>query len=154
MQALLKFMYKGSVEVLDSDIQSFMYTANELKIRGLADELLKETIRLVAEKDDDSSDDHPEKKDCIDIENSGHRGGSDVDDVKMTDVRTADITKDQKVECNKNIPREQCEGIKKNIDQPSESQNNGISSKKLETPAVTESPLEAVPVSMLLYVSI
>jgi hypothetical protein len=155
MQALLKFMYKGSVEVLDSDIQSFMYTANELKIRGLADELLKETIKLVAEKGDDSSDEsRPEKKDCTGVEKSGYRGGSDDDDVKITDVRTADIAEDQKVECSKNIPLEQCENIKKNIHQPSESQNNGISSKKLETPAVTESPSEAVPVSVLLYVNI
>lgn len=152
MQALLKFMYKGSVEVLDADIQSFMYTANELKIRGLADELLKETIRLVAEKGGNSSgEDHPEKEDCIAVEKSGQRGGS-VDDVKITDVRTADITEDEKAECNKNDPHEQCENIKKIVDQPSESQNNGISSKKLETPAVTESPLEPVPVSILLYV--
>lgn len=155
MQALLKFMYKGSVEVLDADIQSFMYTANELKIRGLADELLKETIRLVAEKGGDSSDeDHPEKKDCIHVENSGHGGGSSVDGVKITDVRTADITEDQKEECNKSVPREQCESVKKNIDQSSESQNNGISSKKQETHAVTESHLEPISVSMLLYVSL
>lgn len=152
MQALLKFMYKGSVEVLDADIQSFMYTANELKIRGLADELLKETIRLVAEKGGD--EDHPEKTDCMDVENSGHGDGSTVDGVKNTDVRTAGITEDQKEECNKSVPREQCESVKRDIDQSSESQNNGISAKNQETHPVTESSLEPIPVSMLLYVSL
>jgi hypothetical protein len=132
-----------------------MYTANELKIRGLADELLKETIRLVAEKCGDSSDeDHPGKKDCIGAENCGHGDGSAVDGVKITDVRTTDITEEQKEECNKSVPPEQCESIKKTIDQSLESQSNGICSNKQETHAVTESHLEPIPVSMLLYVSL
>lgn len=153
MQALLKFMYKGSVEVLDADLQSFMYTANELKIRGLADELLKETIRLVAEKGVDSSDeDDLEKKDSIGVENSGHGDESNIDDVKITDVRTADITEGHLEECNKSVPCEQCEDVKENARQSSESQNNDKSSKQLETSAIEEPPLKPNPVSILLYI--
>ncbi|XP_021942661.1 zinc finger and SCAN domain-containing protein 10-like isoform X3 [Zootermopsis nevadensis] len=131
MQALLKFMYKGSVEVLDADLQSFMYTANELKIRGLADELLKQTIRLVAEKGVSSD---VENKDSVGVENSGH-----IDDVKITDVRTPDIIEDQVEKCNKSIPRED---IKENTRRASESQNNDISSKQLETSAIEKPSLK------------
>lgn len=139
MQALLKFMYKGSVEVLDADLQSFMYTANELKIRGLADELLKQTITLVAEKGVSSD---VENKDSVGVENSGH-----IDDVKITDVRTPDIIEDQVEKCNKSIPRED---IKENTRRASESQNNDISSKQLETSAIEKPSLKQNSVSILL----
>lgn len=155
MQALLKFMYKGSVEVLDADIQSFMYTANELKIRGLADDLLKETIKLVATKGGDSADeDRREKRDCIDVRNGCHGDGSGINDVKITDVRTADITEEQQEECSKVIPCEQGEEVKKNVDQSSEFQDRPIvsSSKELDTPAMEEPSLEPLPVSILLCI--
>jgi BTB/POZ domain. len=155
MQALLKFMYKGSVEVLDADIQSFMYTANELKIRGLADDLLKETIKLVAEKVGDSADeDHQEKRNCVDVGNTAYGDGSGVNDVKITDVRTADIIEDQQEECSKSVPREQSEDVKKSADQSSEFQDRPAvsSSKELESPAVEELSLEPLPVSILLYI--
>jgi hypothetical protein len=150
MQALLKFMYKGSVEVLDADLQSFMYTANELKIRGLADELLKETIRLVAEKGGTLSDDHVDKEDCVGVKNSVHGDASSIDDMKITDVRT-DITEDQQKECNKSIP---CEDVKENANQPTESENNGTSSKHPEAPAVKECSLEPSHVSILLFIKV
>jgi hypothetical protein len=153
MQALLKFMYKGSVEVLDADIQSFMYTANELKVRGLADELLKETIRLVAEKGADSSDEGDlEKKDSVGAENSVHGDESNIDDVKITDVRTADITENQLEECSKIIPCEQYEDIKENAKQYSASQNNDKSLKQLGTSVIEERSLKPNHVSVLLYI--
>lgn len=154
MQALLKFMYKGSVEVLDADIQSFMYTANELKIRGLADDLLKETIKLVAEKVGDSADEDQEKRNCVDVGNTAYGDGSGVNDVKITDVRTADIIEDQQEERRKSIPREQSEDVKKSADQSSEFQDRPAvsSSKELESPAVEELSLEPLPVSILLYI--
>lgn len=148
MQALLKFMYKGSVEVLDADLQSFMYTANELKIRGLADELLKETIRLLAEKSHESSDEDVGKKDSVRVENSGHGGESNMDDVKITDVRTADITEVQPEECNKSIPCEQCKDVKENTRQSSESQNVDKCSEQPETCATEEPSLKPNPVSI------
>lgn len=154
MQALLKFMYKGSVEVLDADIQSFMYTANELKIRGLADDVLKETFKLVAEKDGDSADeDNQEKKNCINVGNTGHGEESGVNDVKITNVRTVDITKDKLKECSKSIQCEQREDCKENADQFSDFQDRHIvsSSKEVEIPAVQPS-LEPLPVSILLYI--
>lgn len=152
MQALLKFMYKGSVEVLDADIQSFMYTANELKIRGLADDLLKETIKLVAQRGGDSADDHKQKRDFVDVVNAGHGDGSGVNDVKITDVRTADIIEDQQEECRKSIPCEQSEDVKKSADQSSEFQDipAASSSKELESSAVEELSLEPLPVCILL----
>jgi len=152
MQALLKFMYKGSVEVLDADMQSFMYTANELKIRGLADDLLKETIKLVAERGGDSPDeDHKEKRGCVDV---GNGDGSGVNDVKITDVRTADIIEDQQEECSKSIPCEQSEDVKKSADQSLEFQDipAASSSKELESSAVEELSLEPLPVRILLYI--
>jgi hypothetical protein len=154
MQALLKFMYKGSVEVLDADIQSFMYTANELKIRGLADDLLKETIKLVAERDGDPADDHQEKRDCVDVGNAGHGDGSGVNDVKITDVRTTDIIEDQQEECSNSIPCEQSEDAKKSADQSSEFQDRPSASslKELGSSAVEKLSLEPIPVRIVLYI--
>lgn len=153
MHALLKFMYKGSVEVLDADIQSFMYTANELKIRGLADDLLKETIKLVAERGGDSAD-HQQKRDCVDVGNAGHGDGSGVNDVKITDVRTADIIEDQQEECSKSIPCEQSEDAKKSADQTSEFQDRPAASslKELGSSAVEKLSVEPIPVRILLYI--
>jgi hypothetical protein len=146
-------MYKGSVEVLDADIQSFMYTANELKIRGLADDLLKDTIKLVAERGGGSADDHKEKRDCVNVGNAGHGDGSGVKDVKITDVRTADI-EDQQEEYSKSIPCRQSEDVKKSADHSSEFQDipAASSSKELESSAVEELSLEPLPVRILLYI--
>ncbi|XP_077302708.1 uncharacterized protein LOC143923079 isoform X2 [Arctopsyche grandis] len=44
---LVEFMYKGSVDVQEIDLQSLMHTASELEIRGLAYELRKDASSLL-----------------------------------------------------------------------------------------------------------
>ena len=128
MQALLNFMYRGSVEVLDVDLQSFMCTANELKIRGLADELLKDTIKLAIEKEDSSDDE--QGKDGVDSEPVRQGEGSNIDGVKITDVRTADIPYDMHNEQEQSDEKES----KKLGDTPfSDTKNNNNASKREES---------------------
>lgn len=44
---LVEFMYKGSVDVQEIDLQSLMHTASELEVRGLAYELRKDASSLL-----------------------------------------------------------------------------------------------------------
>lgn len=44
---LVEFMYKGSVDVQELDLQSLMHTASELEIRGLAYEIRKDASQLL-----------------------------------------------------------------------------------------------------------
>lgn len=44
---LVEFMYKGSVDVQELDLQSLMHTASELEIRGLAYEVRKDASSLL-----------------------------------------------------------------------------------------------------------
>ncbi|XP_069700690.1 zinc finger and BTB domain-containing protein 14-like isoform X2 [Periplaneta americana] len=143
MQALLRFMYKGSVEVLDVDLQSFMCTANELKIRGLADELLKDSLRLATEKDVESSDDdHVEKENCIlDVEDLSQR--NDSVEMKITDVRTENIEESVHEEESKDSDKaEEKDDVKDNPEKPSESQNKDSSSKVPDTHKTEDSSTE------------
>ena len=134
MQALLNFMYKGYVEVLDVDLQSFMCTANELKIRGLADELLKDAIKL-AERDD-SSDDEQGKDGGdgnVDSEPKAQEESSITNKVKITDVRIADFSYRQDEEDRRgNLLSKQKESVDHSDKPFPETKNNSDSPKRQE----------------------
>ncbi|KAJ9595747.1 hypothetical protein L9F63_013066 [Diploptera punctata] len=107
------------------DLQSFMCTANELKIRGLADELLRDSLKVATEKDDSSDDD--QEKDDVNHESAYRRKGSNVNEVKITDVRTGDISYSQQdddddEEQNESITQQKQNGLSETL--PTNSKNN------------------------------
>jgi hypothetical protein len=109
----------------------------------------------VSERGGDSADeDNKEKRDCVDLGGRRNIKKKGVNDVKITDVRTADIIEDQQEECSKSIPCEQSEDVKKSAGQPAEFQDipAASSSKELESSAVKELSLEPLPVRILLYI--
>ncbi|PSN48628.1 hypothetical protein C0J52_12704 [Blattella germanica] len=145
MQALLRFMYKGSVEVLDIDLQSFMCTANELKIRGLADELLKDTIRLESEKDGDSSDDEQGKD--LDLEVPVQGEGSNINDVKITDIRSQGFAEnDELVTSEQNVNKEKLTlPVSKSVNNSNNPKKLDLQASKVEAVASTSNTNESSP---------